>query len=140
MDEAKLTEQIVELKTRLMDAVHFRQKLEELPSIEDVNLVRDCEIALGTTEARPDTVANLRLRFAVRLGLANTVQASKVRKGQLISIGGVTVRVAKREKWRSSGTVRVYWEDVGEGFPMIHAKPRMFDAFQPDAELLIVTL
>lgn len=140
MDEAKLTEQIVELKKRLMDGVHFRQNIGELPSIEDVNFVRDCEVALGTTEARPDTVASLRLRLAVRLGLANTVQASKVRKGHLISIGGVTVRITKREKWRSSGVVRVYWEDVGEGFPIIHAKPRMFDAFQPDAELMIVTL
>lgn len=135
MDEVKLTQQIGELMRRT----------------EDVNLVRDCEIALGIAETRSEVMDQLRLRLAVRLGLANTVQASKVRKGQLISIGGVTVRVAKREKWRISGAVRVYWEDVGEGFPTAQfgfglrplqensAKPWMFDIFQPDAELQLVT-
>ncbi len=46
-----------------------------------------------------------------------TVQASRVRKGSLIVVNGTTVRVTKREKWNSK-TVRVHFEDAGNGLPL----------------------
>lgn len=46
-----------------------------------------------------------------------TVAASKVRKGTLIVVDGVKVRVTRREKWNTK-TVRVHFEDAGHGLPV----------------------
>lgn len=45
-----------------------------------------------------------------------TVDGSVARKGNLIVVEGVTVRVTKREKW-SSVSVKIRWEDCGNGLP-----------------------
>ena len=44
------------------------------------------------------------------------VAASKVRKGALILVNGVAVRVARREKWNKS-QVKLTLEDCGAGLP-----------------------
>lgn len=61
-----------------------------------------------------------------------TVQASRVRKGQLVVIEGVTVRVTKREKWNSR-SVRVYFEDAGSGIPA----SRYYQAWTPASYRLL---
>jgi hypothetical protein len=46
----------------------------------------------------------------------NTVKAKAMRKGQVVKIYGVPVRVTKREKWNSND-VKIHFEDAGFGVP-----------------------
>lgn len=87
-----------------------------LAEVEMGNLARDCEIALGMTEARPETVYQARLRLAYRIGLVKVVRAAKVWKGTTVVIDGLPVRVLKREKWNATH-VRITWEDTGAAIP-----------------------
>ena len=45
-----------------------------------------------------------------------TVKAKAVRKGQVVKIYGVPVRVTKREKWNAND-VKIHFEDAGFGVP-----------------------
>jgi hypothetical protein len=45
-----------------------------------------------------------------------TVNGNAARKGNLITVEGVTVRVTKREKW-SKTAVKIHFEDCGNGLP-----------------------
>lgn len=59
--ESRLTEGITELRRRLGQQAHM--------SMFDVNLERDCEIALGLSPASPVTVAKVRAVLANRIGI-----------------------------------------------------------------------
>ena len=47
---------------------------------------------------------------------SEAVQASSIRKGSVVKILGVHVRVTKREKW-SATNVKIHFEDIGHGLP-----------------------
>lgn len=77
---------------------------ETSDSVLSLNIVRDCDIALGLTNASAETVSAIRLRLAFRIGLAKTVEAGKARKGDLIVVRGVPVRVTSRRTKKGYGT------------------------------------
>lgn len=58
------------------------------------------------------------------------VLARNVRKGQLVNIYGVTVKVTKREKW-NSGTVKIHFEDCGNGVPLGYQSTGNISAYLP---------
>ena len=64
-----------------------------------------------------------------------TIKARAVRKGQVVKIYGVPVRVTKREKWNSRD-VKIHFEDAGFGVPPEYARHTLREVFlQLDTEL-----
>ena len=64
-----------------------------------------------------------------------TVKAKAVRKGQIVKIYGVPVRVIKREKWNSRD-VKIHFEDAGFGVPPEYAGHALREVFlQLETEL-----
>ena len=64
-----------------------------------------------------------------------TVKARAVRKGQIVKIYGVPVRVTKREKWNSND-VKIHFEDAGFGVPAEYARHNLREVFlRLDTEL-----
>lgn len=110
IDEQKLTRGIQELKLRLEGHLTFLRERSEPASLDSMNTIRECEIALGQTEAQPDTVYQRRISLGRRIGLVATVKASKVRKGQQVVIDSRVVSVTQRQKM-GADLVGVYYED-----------------------------
>jgi hypothetical protein len=64
-----------------------------------------------------------------------TVKAKAVRKGQVVKIYGVPVRVTKREKWNAND-VKIHFEDAGFGVPPEYAAHNLREVFlQLETEL-----
>lgn len=78
--------------------------IETRDSVESLNIVRACDIALGLTDAPIEAVNETRLWLAARIGLVVTVEAGKARKGDLILVRGVPVRVTSRRTHKPRGT------------------------------------
>lgn len=64
-----------------------------------------------------------------------TVKARAARKGQVVKIYGVPVRVTKREKWNAND-VKIHFEDAGFGVPPEYVGRPLREVFlQLDTEL-----
>ena len=64
-----------------------------------------------------------------------TVKAKAVRKGQVVKIYGVPVRVTKREKWNAHD-VKIHFEDAGFGIPPEYERFALREVFlQLETEL-----